>query len=516
MGRKRPSHGNDNSEHRRERRNPTIRNDDDEPDILELHTDEEWLTNQVQAEARNSKSNKRSDKKYDSIDVCRIGLERILGITRDDSFESVPLSVVENQIYLCNMYYQRFFELTVHANPMSAKEIVAQQKLTDKFDDLYSNLNVILEHRRKLLIEEQACASQNSSEVTQSTMHSTESNIHHEIKVKRVEIEKFSGDNKKWPQFKSSFEECFHRRTDISGASKFYHLMAHLEENSEAYLTVSGIDRTDANYSSAWKMLCDAYDNERKIVNDIVLSFIDMPSCNERPNRAELIALINRTNNLIQSLPKYGIEVQHWDPILVPLLIRKLDGESIRLWSLERDQRTIASIQPLLEFIRKRADGMDAEFVIQSDNNNRSYVSRNQHSNNNSSFVSKRPHFRGPEKPLTTTEHSNGTDSAYSHDPSLVKKRRANCYHCFGAHQLYNCESFGRMSDELKEDRLKKLGLCVKCLRKGHALDQCTLSNCRNCGQPHNRVLCKQNKSTSAILSVMHSEPTVKNIDAAH
>lgn len=157
-----------------------------------------------------------------------------------------------------------------------------------------------------------------------------------DIKVQKIEIEKFNGKNpRKWPQFKAMFEDCFHNNPRYSNSAKFQYLRAHLEVDSEAYNTIAGLQPTDEHYDAAWKLLCEAYDNDRKIVNDIVLSFIDATSV-DSPSRSALIGLKNIANNLIQSLPKYGINVESWDPILVPILMRKMDGESIRLWTLER------------------------------------------------------------------------------------------------------------------------------------------------------------------------------------
>lgn len=160
-------------EKRKERRPSPVEEETEDDDVIELHAEEEWLTNQIRAEAKKQKNGKkRSDKKYNSTDVCRIGLERILGITKDDSFDTLPLSVIENQIHLANMYYQRFFEVTVHEQPKTAIEIVGQQKLIEKFDDLFSNLNVLLDDRRKVLIDEQINA-HHGSNVQSSTMQST-------------------------------------------------------------------------------------------------------------------------------------------------------------------------------------------------------------------------------------------------------------------------------------------------------------------------------------------------------
>lgn len=329
--------------------------DEDDQDIIDLSTDD-GLMERIQREAEREESGDlRPTKRYDALTTARLGLERISGVANSETFHTLPLMVIENQIHLLNRYYELFFKSPIHEKAKSAREMVEFQEKTKDFDQFYNDITVILETRRQTLLSERIGANSTINSHNESATGMPN------IKLKKVEIEKFSGDIKKWPQFKSNFEDLFHH-ANITGSEKFYHPMAHLEQDSEAYNTISGMDRTDANYEAAWKLLCDAYDNERKIVNDIVLSFVDMSGCCERPTRADLIAPINRTNNLIQSLPKHGVDVHHWGPILVPLLIRKLDGESIRLWSLERNQREVARIEPLLDFIRKRADGMDAEW----------------------------------------------------------------------------------------------------------------------------------------------------------
>lgn len=181
-------------------------------------------------------------------------------------------------------------------------------------------------------------------------------------------------------------------------------------------------------------------------------------------------------------MPKYGIQVQHWYPIIVPLLIRKLDGESIRLWTLERNQREIAKLQPLLDFICKRADGMDAEFALGVGKASHCYTSTQNVSHQRPSIISNRENFRGPaESNRTQTITSGGT---------YIKKRRGKCYHCGGQHQLFDCQSFDRMTIELREERLRNIGVCTKCLRRGHDYVSCTISNCKICWQPHKRLLC--------------------------
>lgn len=469
----------------------------------------EWLSTEIENAAKQNKS-KKSAKTYDGKDMCILGLERILEVTNSEDFENLPLAAIESQTALANMYQKRAHEQMVDAPPskLTAKNIVQLTSKVEIVDNLYAVLSSRLEKRRRELLLEQTPIVHNSTVVQPDAAS--------DVRVKKVEIPKFSGISEEWPQFKSTFEDCFHNKSNMSASAKFYHLIPHLEKDSEAYATVSGLlnlGRPDEHYESAWKALCETYDNERKIVNNIVLSFIDMQSI-ETPSRAALIGLINKTNNMMQSLPKYGIGVKHWDPIVVPLLVRKMDGESIRLWSLERDQKKIAELKPLLEFIRNRAEGMDTDFVVNFGKMNHTYSSNFANSSNQSTVVSNRGHFSGSSGASVKAAASAATSGSYKHDPSFVK-RKPICYHCNGPHQLYDCHSFGRMSLELQEERLKTLGNCTICLRKGHTSDSCKMSKCKQCGGPHNtKLLCPLNRKSAQILSVLRKTPVV-NINGA-
>ena len=505
------------------KRKSARRSQETDDDVIDLHDEGEiepsladgvdrtlngWLTNQIEADAHTKLKRGQKGTVYGAVDMCVVGLERILSMTQEDDFEQLPLTAVESQLTLAKMYQSRAFEHIISTtDSVDAKSMVQRKQMMDRVGGLYNHLVALLDGRIKA-IERQRVIDRVDLQRPTTVMH----NSVPELKVKKIEIEKFDGNEEKWTQFKTCFEDCFHNRSDMTGSTKFYHLVAHLEPNSEAYNTISGMPRTDEMYDIAWRTLVDAYENKRKIVNRIVLSFIDMPSV-DTPTRQALIGLINQTNNLLNSLPTYGIHVQHWDPILVPLLLRKLDGESIRLWSLERDQKKIAEIEPLLAFIRKRADGMDSEFTLNVGGSTRTYTSHANASKVSSTTLSKQ-HFRGADSSTSVPAGMNsGASSKYTHEPSAVKRRRGNCYHCNGAHQLFACESFGRMTIELREERLKTLNICTKCLRRGHSKESCSLSNCK-CGGAHNRLLCPQNNNTANLLSMVNVD-TVTNIDAS-
>lgn len=61
--------------------------------------------------------------------------------------------------------------------------------------------------------------------------------------------------------------------------------------------------------------------------------------------RDELMIVVNEINNLIGSLSRYDeVGVQHWDPILANLLLRKIDEETLGRWKHERPPRDVAAL----------------------------------------------------------------------------------------------------------------------------------------------------------------------------
>lgn len=187
-----------------------------------------------------------------------------------------------------------------------------------------------------------------------------------DLALKRIQVERFAGDYKKWPNFKSKFEQFIHNNTQISEATKFYRLDEHIERDTEPYQLIAGFDRVEANYALAWGQLCATYDNKRKLVDEMINSFIDLPPM-PSATRGNLMVIINATNHLTKSLVRYDeVKVQHWDPIIVNILMRKLDKETQAKWSHERPEREVARLQPLMQFLENRAESMEGGVTVAS------------------------------------------------------------------------------------------------------------------------------------------------------
>ena len=65
------------------------------------------------------------------------------------------------------------------------------------------------------------------------------------------------------------------------------------------------------------------------------------------------------------------------------------------------------------------------------------------------------------------------------------------CGYCGEQHQIYKCEKFLKPSVDSRNEEVRKHGLCLNCLKRGHLVKDCKLSSCRKCGSKHNSLIHK-------------------------
>ncbi|KAJ8961315.1 hypothetical protein NQ314_005964 [Rhamnusium bicolor] len=85
------------------------------------------------------------------------------------------------------------------------------------------------------------------------------------VKLPQISIPEFSGAYDTWLQF----HDCFHALIPNNGAltnvQKFYYLQTAL--NGEASSVIRALEVSNDNYSIAWKMLKERYENKRIIIH---------------------------------------------------------------------------------------------------------------------------------------------------------------------------------------------------------------------------------------------------------
>lgn len=410
---------------------------------------------------------------YNKAKLTSRGIMRLLKNARTHEFYYATSATIKVQRNIAEKYFEQFYDqyLILGSYVLDPELLEEVETLNSQTEASYTALITTFNSRL-----EEIAAAVNADETV--PRFGEQKPMDAQIKLGAVRLDTFNGDSTQWPAFKDTYETYVHKRIDLSDASKFWYLVNSLE--GDAKDVIAGFSRLAANYTSAWKQLLITYDDEGRIVDQLVVRFLDIVAI-DRPNQQQLMNLVNRTHTMVQSLSQYGIDAEAWGPILVPIIRRKLDGETQRAWRQNKPPKEIARLQTLLDFIRHRANSMDEDNTCHSgQNNNRSSggLSANRPAN-------------------ATTSQGNGQT-----DNKKPTKKTILCSVCKEAHPVYRCPKFAAMSFSQREAKVKALVLCKNCLRPNHDHNSCSLGACPTCGEKHNSKLLPCRRSQASMLAV--------------
>lgn len=418
-------------------------------------------------------------RKPDTRTIYVEGMERMYQNTLQSTFDLLPKETIEYHIKAAEKYWDKFLDAhnLLYNKCETIDEIERHRVFHRNTQRLNENLMLrLLQQLSNINAErEQNNSAHSSSRNNRDVDNRDLRNIMNEVKFEKIRIASFDGQYQKWPQFKRIFETYFHN-TNASNSAKMVHLLNHLE--GEPQNLISGLDPRGENYDIAWRTICDAYDDERKILDAMITKFLDIPRV-QIPTRASLMHLVTSTKNLIEPMQTYNVNTESWGVWIVPIIVRKLDAASHSEWCMERPRRVKPEIEPLLRFISNRAEGV--EELPQTQN-----AARNGNNANNTRFQNQR---------TNSNSNSSGAKSSASGGgwpKQAGKKTRCPDPLCApnNEHQMFNCPRFKSLDVEHRRQKVRALGICDLCLRKGHYSSNCTMKPCHECDERHNSWLC--------------------------
>lgn len=106
--------------------------------------------------------------------------------------------------------------------------------------------------------------------------------------------------------------------------------MWYLKSNlgGEAEKLISHLSATADNYTTAWRLLQERYDNHRIIVTTTMQQLLDQP--NAGPSASSIKQLHDTTKECLHALNNIGIDTASWDPMLLHILIKKTGSKHTR------------------------------------------------------------------------------------------------------------------------------------------------------------------------------------------
>lgn len=282
----------------------------------------------------------------------------------------------------------------------------------------------------------------------------------HNIKfhLPKINIPKFDGSYQNWLEFRDTFTSMIHDVEDIDNISKFHYLRASL--HGSAAVVIKNLDFSKDNYTTAWQLLLDRYDNSRLLVQNHVQALFNVDSIPKESSKC-LRYLIDITNKNIRALTILKEPTQYWDTLIVYMMSTKLDATTSRKWEEYRNNLSQSpTLDEFCKFLRNRADLLE--------------------SIEESKPAAKSQRF---EFSKSRSFHTVASDSERTSHPSKCPMV------CKSNHLLYQCDKFKELSVEQRIAKAKKLGVCLNCLKFGHITSKCKLPHCRYCRYKHSTLL---------------------------
>ncbi|XP_075157794.1 uncharacterized protein LOC142231060 [Haematobia irritans] len=343
-----------------------------------------------------------------------------------------------------------------------------------------------------LTIKGQIIDSLPDNSVSQSPMASTfaapnircETSVLSDSRLPKINLPKFSGEYMEWVPFRDIYCSLVHNNDSLNKVQKFYYLKGTL--SGEAANLIKAISATEANYESAWRMLEARYHNRRILVGSLISKLFAIPRSDGSFQSIKL--LLDSAQECLSSLGNLEVDTDSWDPILLHLLIQKLDLQTRRDWenslNSNTDLPTRSQFFSFLERTFRTLESLVDEFPSSS---------KSKSFKNNKGFT-----------PAKKTCHVS----------KISKQNSPVCIYCEKNHWLSKCYTFLALPLSTKNDFLINKKVCRNCLVTGHEPINCTSPfRCISCKQLHHTILHQDEPIDAGQQSI---SPSISSPNSGH
>lgn len=213
---------------------------------------------------------------------------------------------------------------------------------------------------------------------------------------------------------------------------------------------------SDANYQEAWEKLKQRYSKKILIITNEIQRFLDQPAIKEPNDALAIRGLYDTSDEVVRAIK--SLKTEGRDPWLVHIALQKLDNDTKRLWAHENGDKDY-NWQSFLAFLEKHC--VTLESCQQS--SSRRYHSTKPSSSQGSIY---RP----------------AISKTFATQPDKCKLG------CTESHGIYHCPKFLSSTIDEQIQYVKKLNLCLNCLRESHSVNVCRSRSCKYCNKRHSSL----------------------------
>ncbi|XP_071055027.1 uncharacterized protein [Onthophagus taurus] len=270
----------------------------------------------------------------------------------------------------------------------------------------------------------------------------------------KFDLPTFDGKYANWAQCQDLCSTMVNDNEDLTDVERLQYLKMSL--TGEPAQLLKNISVTGDNFSRSWQILIDRYENRRLLI-ETQLSILFSARAVKSDSSSELKRLVGEIKEAFRALKVLKCPIQHWDYILVYLIVRKLDTDAVKEWERSiGNHRDPSTFDELEDFLMNRIHTLEAVESLQS--------SRKVHSISTDSKVS----------------------SVKAHNASSPVN---GCVMCNSAHYISSCPAYLSKSPAERQDFVISRKLCFNCLGS-HTVNKCRVSKrCRVCRKSHHTSL---------------------------
>lgn len=347
-----------------------------------------------------------------------------------------------------------------------------------------------------------------------------------DISLERIKPPKFNGNYAMWNEWRAMFDSLVHNNDQIHPTQKFHYLknctIGDAAKVLQGWMVVGG------NYQNAYDALVELYENKYRIVLAHLEELTGM-KVQENESYHGLRDMIDTVNRSLRQLSAIGTPVQHWDHIIVHLMLQRVSPKTRSEWENQHDLTEMPSLKDAMKFMERRARS-----IISVGAENRAAIQIETKSTDSSTNES----IRSAVKPVNTgavprqvpirnqnNEMGSRAPTPISSVASLpmatVETRRGiSCYNCAQPHPLYRCSEILQLGADDRLAKIRAMNLCLNCFSPNHQTGgvSCKFGACRRCnnGTIHNSILCpmlqqqqnsSQTQQVQAQIHMLNTDP---------
>lgn len=149
------------------------------------------------------------------------------------------------------------------------------------------------------------------------------------VKLPEISLQPFNGNYMEWKSFIATFNSLIDSNASLSKISKFQYLKRSLL--GTAAQAIESLDFSEDNYDEARNILKERFEKEYFICEQHIKTLFSLKS-SDKPSARFIIETVDQFNSHLRSLKSLGRPINHWDDLIVHLVLSKLDSETRSRW----------------------------------------------------------------------------------------------------------------------------------------------------------------------------------------